>query len=74
MGDNRVPVQPPADDTTSSKALTAALLNLLGLLGVTLSDGTQQVVAAVVTLAVVTFGVWRVRNHPKLRKSRRHQL
>jgi hypothetical protein len=70
MGENRVPIRPD-EATTSSKAIAAAVTSLLGLLGVTLSDGGQQLVVAVVTLAVVTFSVWRVRNHPKLRRRRR---
>lgn len=54
--------QPPVK---ASKALAAAVVTVLGLVGVTLSDGATQLVAAVVQLLLVTFAVWRTVNRPK---------
>ena len=58
-------------DTKPTKAVVAAVLTLIGLLGVTLTDGQTQLVAAVVQLAVVTYAVWRTTNAPKPRRAGR---
>jgi hypothetical protein len=52
-------------ETKPTKAIVAAVLTVLGLLGVTLTDGGSQLVAAIVQLVVVGYGVWRVPNRPK---------
>lgn len=54
-------------DTKPTKAIVAAVLTLLGLIGVTVTDGTTQLVTAAVQLALVTYGVWRARNKPTRR-------
>jgi hypothetical protein len=51
--------------TKPTKALVAALLTLLGLMGVTLTDGQTQLLMAAVQLLVVSYGVWRTVNAPK---------
>lgn len=51
--------------TKSTKALVAAVLTVLGLLGLQLTEGTTQLVVAIVQLLAVTYGVWRTHNGPK---------
>ena len=51
--------------TKPSKAMVAAVVTALGLLGVRVTDGTAQVLVMVLQLALVVFGVWRTWNHPK---------
>jgi hypothetical protein len=55
--------------TKSTKALVAAVLTLAGLLGIHLTDGTAQLVVAIVQLVAVTYGVWRAYNAPKVSSS-----
>jgi hypothetical protein len=52
-------------DTKPTKAIVAAVLTLLGLVGVTVTDGTTQLVTAAVQLLLVTYGVWRAHNAPR---------
>lgn len=60
-----VPVRYEQPDVKASKAVVAAVVTVLGLLGVTLSDGATQLVVAVLQLVLVTYGVWRTVNAPK---------
>jgi len=55
----------PTAQTKSTKAMVAALITLAGLVGLHLTDGTAQLVVAVLQLAAVFYGVWRTRNAPK---------
>lgn len=57
-------------DTKSTKAIVAAIVTMLGSMGVVVSDGTIQLIAAGVQLVLVTFGVWRAHNAPKRRAGR----
>lgn len=51
--------------TKSTKALVAAVITLAGLVGIQLTDGTAQLVVAILQLVAVVYGVWRTYNGPK---------
>jgi len=50
---------------TSTKAMVAAVVTMLGLVGITVTTGTAQVIVMVAQLVLVVYGVWRARNHVK---------
>lgn len=51
--------------TKPTKAYVAAVITLLGLVGIHLTTGTAQALVMVGQLLLVAYGVWRVHNHPK---------
>lgn len=59
----RPPVQVP---TKPSKAVVAAVITLLGLVGIQVTTGTAQALVMLGQLVLVVYGVWRTRNPPKL--------
>lgn len=60
-----VPVLP---EQTAAKAIAALVLSVLGAIGITVTDGTGQLIVAAVNVAIIVYGVWRVRNRPKGRR------
>jgi len=51
--------------TKPSKAVTAAVITVAGLFGITLTDGTAQLIVMGLQLVAVVYGVWRTYNAPK---------
>jgi hypothetical protein len=60
----------------ATKAQLAAVVTILGLVGIHVTSGTAELIVGVVQLALVTFGVWRVRNaqKPPKRRERKARL
>lgn len=54
--------------TTATKAQVAALVTVLGLVGIHITTGTAQAIVMVAQLALVFYGVWRVRNRRKTKQ------
>jgi hypothetical protein len=54
-----------------TKAVVAALVTILGLVGIHVTTGTAQLLVMVAQLVVVVYGVWRARNRPKANASDR---
>lgn len=67
---NRRRIQPPVVTgqlpTKPTKAYVAAVVTLLGLVGIHVTTGTAQAVVMVAQLLIVVYGVWRAANRPKL--------
>lgn len=51
--------------TKPTKAIVAAVLSLLGAVGLTVSDGTTQIITGAVQVLIITYGVWRAVNRPR---------
>lgn len=50
--------------TKPTKAVVAAVVTMLGLVGIHVTSGTAQLIVMVGQLVLVVFGVWRARNKP----------
>lgn len=49
-----------------TKAVVAALVTVLGLVGIHVTTGTAQLLVMVAQVVIVFYGVWRARNHPRV--------
>ena len=57
---------PQVPATKPTKAYVAAVVTILGLVGIQVTTGTAQVIVMVLQLVLVVYGVWRAYNRPKL--------
>lgn len=57
--------------TKPTKAYVAAVVTILGLVGIHVTAGTAQALVMVGQLVLVVYGVWRTHNAPKATPRRR---
>lgn len=78
---NRRELAPPAPPKLSpgdmvprkpTKAIVAAVVTVLGLVGIHVTTGTAQAIVMVGQVVLVVYGVWRARNLPKRRGAVNH--
>lgn len=60
-----VSVRPEQLPTRPTKAYVAAVVTILGLVGINVTTGTAQAIVMVAQLVLVVYGVWRARNLPR---------
>lgn len=61
-----IPVRIEQLPTKARKAYVAAVVTLLGLVGIQVTTGTAQALVMLGQLLLVVYGVWRTRNPAKL--------